>query len=190
VRIIAGSAGGRHIRVPPGKEVRPTTDRVREALFSHLGSRVSTARILDLFAGSGALGLESLSRGARSAVFVERSRTAARILEANVRQLGFDGQSRILVQDALRFLETHVPTAPFTLIFLDPPYDTPLWASLLRVLAQRPLLDPEGVVVTEHPSHRPFPVPEHFDVIRSRNYGTTATTTLQWTGLQPERNTT
>lgn len=118
MRIISGSAGRRHIRVP-ASVARPSTDRLREALFSILGERVRGARVLDLFAGSGALGLECLSRGAESCVFVDESHEAQRVIRGNLDGLGLEG-GRVLGGDAFQLLKTG--QGQFDLIFADPPY--------------------------------------------------------------------
>ena len=105
MRIVAGSVKGHPLRVPQGREVRPTADRVRESLFSILGEEVSGARVLDAFAGSGALGLEALSRGASAAVFVERSRRVRQVLELNVQALRFADRCRIMGGDAMSAMD-------------------------------------------------------------------------------------
>ena len=119
LRIIGGSWRGRKLRFPPEPEIRPTPDRVRETLFNWLGPRVSGARCLDLFAGSGALGLESLSRGAAHVTFVERDGAAARELRARLSEWGARG-AEVEHGDALRFLEG--PARAFDIVFLDPPF--------------------------------------------------------------------
>src|SRR6201999_455124 len=117
VRVIAGHYGGRTLRAPPGTATRPTSDRVREALFSILGTRVHDARVLDLFAGSGALGIEALSRGAREATFVDAGVAAIRAIKENLKTLGAWGEIR--KADALKFLARD---GQYDLVFLDPPY--------------------------------------------------------------------
>jgi 16S rRNA (guanine966-N2)-methyltransferase len=122
-RVVGGTLGGRRLQVPRGTTVRPTSDRVREALFSTLGARVVDAVVLDLFAGSGALGIEALSRGARAATFVERDRAVARVLRANLATL--DLVADVRVADAARFVGelSHTPAEnPFDLVLCDPPY--------------------------------------------------------------------
>jgi 16S rRNA (guanine966-N2)-methyltransferase len=145
MRIVAGTRKGARIFAPAGPRTRPTSDRVREALFSILGS-VEGARVLDLFAGSGALGLEALSRGAASAVFVERDRAAVEAIERNVAKLELAGAS-VVRADADRFLARERET--YDLVFLDPPYEVveslrmPLASHLPRILA------PSGRAVLE-----------------------------------------
>ena len=125
-RIIAGEAGGRRLAVPRGEGVRPTSDRVKESVFSALGpGRLAGARVLDLYAGSGALGLEALSRGADHALFVERDAGAARAVRANIETLGFGDRAVLRTGAAATVLAGPPPGEPFDLVFLDPPYDTP-----------------------------------------------------------------
>src|SRR3954453_13668244 len=121
MRVIAGSYGGRTLKAPAGDGTRPTSDRVREALFSILGDRVAGARVLDLFAGSGALGIEALSRGAASATFVDDAPAALRVLRANLEALGEDAE--VVRADAVRWLRAASGRAhQYDLVLLDPPY--------------------------------------------------------------------
>jgi 16S rRNA (guanine966-N2)-methyltransferase len=166
VRVVAGEFKGRPLRAPRGMRTRPTADRVREALFSMLGD-ISGARVLDLYAGSGALGIEALSRGAASAVFVERDPRVAAVIERNLRSLGLDQE--VVRQDALRFLGR--AEGPFDLVFCDPPYD-----SVPRIagpLAERlPALLANGArIVTESDKRMPLELP--FTLLAERTYGDT-----------------
>jgi 16S rRNA (guanine966-N2)-methyltransferase len=150
-RIIAGEAGGRRLAVPPGDAVRPTSDRVKESVFSALGpGRLVGARVLDLYAGSGALGLEALSRGAAEAVLVERDQTAAGAVRVNIEGLGFGDRAVLRVSSVATFLGGPPEEAPFDLALLDPPYDTPAEEveAALRLLAEG-WLAPDGTVVVE-----------------------------------------
>ncbi|HYN52156.1 MAG TPA: 16S rRNA (guanine(966)-N(2))-methyltransferase RsmD [Thermoleophilaceae bacterium] len=166
MRVIAGEFGGRRLHAPRGGATRPTADRVREALFSMLGD-VSGARVLDLYAGSGALGIEALSRGAASAVFVENELGAAVNIRRNLETLGAQGDVRRL--DALHFLATD--RGPFDLVFCDPPYDSD--PSPAPVLAERlpPMTSQEARIVTESDKRRPLELP--FPLLRERTYGDT-----------------
>jgi 16S rRNA (guanine966-N2)-methyltransferase len=170
MRVIAGRWGGRRLQAPPGEATRPTSDRVREALFSVLGDRVDGARVLDLFAGSGALGIEALSRGAAHATFVDSAPAAIRSLTANLSALGADAEVRRA--DARRFLGAASANGRhYDLVFLDPPYRLAgrlggeLAAALPAVLA------PGAVVVTE--SDRRAPLELELELIDERRYGDT-----------------
>lgn len=123
MRIIAGEFRGRRLRPPPGGRVRPTTDRVREAWFSIVGAVVRDAQVLDLFAGSGALGLEALSRGAAHATFVELSQPSLAALRTNIADLGVEDRAAVRRADALRFV-AKLAGEPYDLAFADPPYRT------------------------------------------------------------------
>lgn len=143
VRIIAGKAKGRRIAGPPGSGTRPLTDRVREALFSSLGDALHGAAVLDLYAGTGSVGLEALSRGAAGAVFVERDRRVAVVLRANIEAVGLGGT--VMVADVPTFLSRS--DAAVDLAFVDPPYALPL-ASVVDVLQRlEPLLSDQAIVV-------------------------------------------
>jgi 16S rRNA (guanine966-N2)-methyltransferase len=166
VRVVAGRFGGRRLAAPRGSRTRPTADRVREALFSMLGD-VSGARVLDLYAGSGALGIEALSRGADSAVFVERDPRAAAAIERNLTSLGL--QQEVLRQDAVRFLVRSSGT--FDLVFCDPPYDAA--SRLAGPLAEHlPALTSEDArIVTESDKRNPLLLP--LPLLTERTYGDT-----------------
>jgi 16S rRNA (guanine966-N2)-methyltransferase len=167
VRIVAGSLGGRRIEAPRGTRTRPTSDRVREALFSVLGD-VTGMAVLDLFAGSGALGLEALSRGAARATFVERDAAALRALEANIGSLGVEADLRRT--DARAFARNASSAGgPYDLIFVDPPYRDA--QRLGRELDLRSLLASGGRVVVE--SHRSAPLEIDLPPTFERRYGDT-----------------
>ena len=158
-RIIAGTAGGRTLRTPPGAGTRPTSDRVREALFSALDARgaVAGSRVLDLYAGSGALGLEALSRGAATAVFVEADGRAASVVRANAGALGFATAARVVAGTVERVLAGR-PDSPYDLVLLDPPYavDDQTLGEVLARLAQV-WLAAGAVVVVERSTRSPEP---------------------------------
>lgn len=148
LRLVGGAWRSRRLRVPAGPDLRPTPDRVRETLFNWLGPRVAGSRVLDLFAGSGALGLEALSRGAAEAVFVDTSRTAVRALEANIELLGATSAT-VLRMDARRYLARGGEA--FDLVFVDPPYATDLAKRSLEWLTVpgSPLLAPGARIYLE-----------------------------------------
>ncbi len=167
MRIIAGDYRRRLIQALPGLTTRPMPDRVKESLFSMLGTRIEGAAVLDLFAGSGALGLESLSRGAASCLFVERDRSAAAILERNIETLGCAGRAQVVLGDALGMSIVARAPDPLDLIFFDPPYPiVRLLTGWHRVREQAsalaPKLAPDGFLVLRTPwpfSHDPEPAP-------------------------------
>ena len=170
MRVIAGRYGGRRIQAPPGHTTRPTSDRVREALFSILGDRVVDARVLDLFAGSGALGIEALSRGAASATFVDTARSALRALRDNLEALGADGE--IIVADAREFLRlTPAGARQYDLVFLDPPYRAALRMSGELSESLPSVLAASAIVVTE--SDRRAPLDLSLPLTDERRYGDT-----------------
>lgn len=150
MRVIAGSAGGRRLDVPAGTAVRPTADRVREALFSSLGPVVPDAAVLDLFAGSGALGIEALSRGAALAVLVERDRQAAAVAARNLTRTGLHARATLLRADAATYVRDP-RGAPFDIVLLDPPYEqaTPDLYALVTALREAGGLAPDATVVLE-----------------------------------------
>jgi len=149
LRIIAGELRGRRIRVPPGELVRPTPDRVREALFDILGQRLDGFRVLDLYAGTGALGLEALSRGAAHATFVEIDARVRSILAQNAEALGVAGRCRILAGGALPLLERGAVGGPFDLVLADPPYHDAPGGRLLSALAVAGVLVSDSQVVLQ-----------------------------------------
>jgi 16S rRNA (guanine(966)-N(2))-methyltransferase RsmD len=175
MRVIAGSLGGRRLKAPAGRRTRPTADRVREALFSMLGE-LSGARVLDLFAGTGALGIEALSRGARSAVFVERERGALEVLRENLRALGLGGElAQVRSLDAVAAVRAASEAGEkYDLLLIDPPYgEARRWQSELAA-AIGPLLAPGARAVVE--SDRRAPLRLDVPVERERRYGDTCIT--------------
>jgi 16S rRNA (guanine966-N2)-methyltransferase len=152
VRIIAGTLKGRRLTAPRGLDVRPTSDSLRETLFNVLGPSVDGARVLDAFAGTGALGLEALSRGASHVTFVERASRALTALEENVARCGVAEACAIIRGD---FLRVRSVPAPFDLALIDPPYDIGDLAAVLEVVA--PWIAPDGRVVLEHSRRRSSP---------------------------------
>jgi 16S rRNA (guanine966-N2)-methyltransferase len=151
LRIIGGAWRGRRLRFPDVADIRPTPDRVRETLFNWLGMRVVDARCLDLFAGSGALGLEALSRGAAEVIFVEKDATAARELQARLAEWS-SNRGRIEHADALRYLQrssaTELPQ-PFEIVFLDPPFSSDLLVAASGLLESRGWLRPGALIYVE-----------------------------------------
>ena len=175
MRVIAGSAGGIRLAVPE-RGVRPTMDRVKAAIFSSLGDVVIGARVLDLFAGSGALGIEALSRGASSAVLVEQDRQSAEIIEANLAKTRLRG--RVRQQDVFDFLRHAFNSKTFQIIFADPPYEKTKCGErytekLLTNEALPRLLEPSGVLVLEKRPGEVLPQTKLWRIIRQKTYGAT-----------------
>ncbi|GGW46310.1 MULTISPECIES: 16S rRNA (guanine(966)-N(2))-methyltransferase RsmD [Streptomyces] len=176
-RVIAGRAGGRRLAVPPGTGTRPTSDRAREALFSTWQSLLGGApldgeRVLDLYAGSGAVGLEALSRGAGHTLLVEADARAARTIRENVRTLGLPG-AEVRAGKARQIIQTP-PPEPYQLVFLDPPYavtDDDLREILLTLRSQGWLAAEALVTVERSTRGGTFDWPDGFEAIRSRRYG-------------------
>jgi 16S rRNA (guanine966-N2)-methyltransferase len=190
-RIIGGTAGGRRITAPPGQQTRPTSDRVREALFSSIESwcgSLQGLRFLDLYAGSGAVGLEAWSRGAGVVTLVESDRRTARLIADNAQALGF-AKAQVIATPVATVLGTP-PAAPYDVAFLDPPYpleDDALSADL-ALLDDHPWLVPGAMVVVERSSRSPEPTwPPGIEGTRSKRYGET----VLWYGhaaADPEEN--
>lgn len=170
MRIIAGRARGRRLLSPPGKSTRPMMDRAREALFSSLGTRIPASRVLDLYAGSGSLGLEALSRGAASAVFVEQGPAALKCLRENVDTLALGGS--VVATDVGRFLEA--ADGPFDLVFVDPPYVLELASvhEILKLIVDKVAVG--GTVVLHRPDgEQPPKAPPGLVTVDERRYGGT-----------------
>jgi 16S rRNA (guanine966-N2)-methyltransferase len=175
VRVIAGTAKGRRL-VAPKSGTRPTTDRIKEALFASLGPVVVDANVLDLFAGSGALGIEALSRGAAHAVFVDRDRAAEEAIRTNLHAAGFDDHAHVRRSPVATFLTTSIPEAPFDLVLIDPPYDmhSADVNGVLAALADGSLVAPEGIVAVERrKSGEPLRLPGGWRIEKERAYGDT-----------------
>ncbi len=175
MRVIAGKARGHPLRTVRGLHTRPTTDRVKESLFGMLQPWIAEAQVLDLFAGSGALGIEALSRGAARAVFVERSREAVAVIRANLAATGLAQQAEVWpvsVERALAQLATQGET--FDLILMDPPYEHGLVVPTLAAIHRNGLLRPGGLIAVEHSAKEEVAPPVvNFVVVRSRAYGQT-----------------
>ena len=174
-RIVGGVAGGRRIAVPPGSGTRPTADRVREALFSSLEAEFGGFHgltVLDLYAGSGAIGLEALSRGAERVVLVEADRKAADVITANVKAVGLPGAT-VLVRPAEKVASGDNSGKPFDLVFADPPYklETLEIQGILVELAGNGWLADDAVAVVERGKREPWEWPDGFAALRDRKYG-------------------
>jgi 16S rRNA (guanine966-N2)-methyltransferase len=176
LRIIAGTLRGRTLTAPPSG-VRPTSDRVRESLFSRLGD-VEGCRVLDLFAGSGALGIEALSRGAESLVAVDRAGRSVAAIERNLERLGVDDQARVMRSEARGALKRLAAAGErFDLVFLDPPYDADAVVPALSALVESGVLGSEATVVVETAKRHPL---EPVDGLVLRDQRTYGDTVLSW----------
>ncbi|MGA7538627.1 MAG: 16S rRNA (guanine(966)-N(2))-methyltransferase RsmD [Steroidobacteraceae bacterium] len=169
LRIIGGSWRGRRLRFPPSAQIRPTPDRVRETLFNWLSLRVPGARCLDLFAGSGALGLEALSRGAAHVTFIERDAAAAREIAARLAEWGAHA-ARVEHTDARAFLE-RTPATPFDIVFLDPPFASGLLEGAAARLERGGWLSDGALVYVESPVGAPPLVPPAWTALKAKQAG-------------------
>jgi len=186
MRVIAGSAGGRRLSAPKGNRVRPTADRVKEALFSMLLSRFGSfdgIYVLDLFAGTGNLGIEALSRGADTAVFVDSHRQSQDIIRANLALTGLSARSSLLPLDALTALKRlSREHRLFDIIFMDPPYhELDLIQEVLGELSRNRLTSEQGIVIMESSGKMVPALPENLTLLETRLYGDTAIHILEQT---------
>jgi 16S rRNA (guanine966-N2)-methyltransferase len=176
MRIVGGRLRSRPLAGPTSDAVRPTSDRSREALFNILthayGDPMSGARVLDLFAGTGALGLEALSRGAAHALFVDEGVQARALLRQNIETLGLGGVTRIFRRDATKLGPAH-PLEPFDLVFLDPPYGKGLAEKALASAREGGWLKPEALIVVEEAVEAGFTAPDGFEELERRRYDDT-----------------
>ena len=178
MRILAGELKGRRLLTPRGATTRPTADQVRLALMDTLTPQLPGARVLDLFAGAGGVGLEALSRGAARATFVERDRHALAALRANVAALDVQDRARVLGEDVRRALDRLAREgARFDVVFLDPPYESDLGDAALGHVAAARLAAPGAVVIAQHPTKRPPAGPgDTLSAFRTRRFGETTLT--------------
>ncbi len=173
MRVIAGEAKGRKLKMVSGSSTRPIGERVKEALFSVLGNRVVDARFLDLYAGTGSVGIEALSRGARWAVFVERQRQAVMTIGDNLALTGLRDRAQVVRGDAFALLRRE-DLEPFDLIYVAPPQYKGLWAKTLLALDETPLLAPDGLVIVQiHPKEYQEQELRSLELIDQRKYGST-----------------
>ena len=167
MRVITGTARGRKLREPEGMASRPTTDNVKESMFNLIQFDIEGRRVLDLFAGTGQLGIEALSRGARSAVFVDESRAAMQLVRTNLAHCRLQGD--VVQGEALGYLRT---CGKFDLIFLDPPYDTGLLDKALANVVQFDILAEGGIIVCESRREKELPqLPQPYYLLTERSYG-------------------
>ncbi len=168
MRVITGIARGKNLKTLDGNDVRPTSQKVKEAVFSAIQFDIEGRRVLDLFAGSGQLGIEALSRGARSAVFVDNSNASIKIIKQNIESVGFEEVSRVYTSDYASF--TAMSRDTFDIVFLDPPYSKGLLLPALKAVL--PLMSDYGIIVCEYPPE--VEVPESiggFEIAKTYRYG-------------------
>ena len=172
MRVISGSAKGRKLESVPGDAVRPITDRAKEALFSILGDKVRDARVLDLFGGTGSVGIEALSRGAKSVIFIERYKPALRAIGRNLQHTRLAERAHVVRGDAFKYLRRQ-NIGPFDIIYVAPPQYKDLWLKALKIIDARPeLLAPEGQVIVQiNPIEYEEPALENLVMFDTRTYG-------------------
>jgi 16S rRNA (guanine966-N2)-methyltransferase len=184
MRVIAGSAKGRKLKPVPGDSTRPITDRTKEALFSILGDWIIQARVLDLFGGTGAVGIEALSRGAAHVTFIDKSRAATRTIGENLRITGLAGRALVKREDAFKFLAQLPPEAkPFDLIYIAPPQYKELWIKALQTLDQQlgAWLPPDGAIIVQiHPLEFEELELQNLVLYDQRKYGSTLLCFYEW----------
>ena len=177
MRVITGTARGRRLKELEGMETRPTTDRVKEGLFSAIQFDIEGRKVLDLFAGTGQLGIECLSRGAASAVFVDRRADAVKLIRENLKLTALSDRARVVAGDSMEFLAALKER--FDIVLLDPPYAAGLLEPAVSRLTAFDILNPHGIIVAEHPADRRLPPPEApYRVRRTYRYGKIAVTVI------------
>lgn len=175
MRIISGTSKGRKLVTPKSRSLRPTSDRVKESIFNILRIEMEEKVILDLFAGTGNLGIEALSRGAKKAIFVEKGRQAIRLIQRNLHQLGLEERSEIVPKDANRAIGIlKQREESFDVILMDPPYEKGLIQKTLMKLKSYPIYNKESILVIEHNKREPLPdTLTGWNLIRQRKIGDT-----------------
>jgi len=167
MRVITGKARGRKLATPANNDIRPTTDNVKESIFNIIQFDIEGRRVLDLFAGTGQLGIECLSRGAESAVFIDQSRESVKLVKENLKTCGLEGT--VLQMDAVSFLKG---CGKFDLIFIDPPYDSPLYEKVLETVNLVDILSDGGIIICEASRDRQLPeLQEPYRKVREYVYG-------------------
>ena len=177
MRVITGRARGRRLKELEGMETRPTTDRVKEGLFSAIQFEIEGRKVLDLFAGTGQLGIECLSRGAASAVFVDRRADAVKLIRENLKLTELADRARVVAGDSMEFLKSLKER--FDIVLLDPPYAAGLLEPAIAHLTAFDILNPHGIIVAEHPAERSLQPPAApYRVRRAYRYGKIAVTVI------------
>ena len=180
MRVITGTARGRRLKEPQGMDIRPTTDKVKESMFSILQFDIEGRRVLDLFGGTGQLGIEALSRGASEVVFVDKSAAALKLIRENLELCGLSDRARVRNGDSLAYLRSG---EKFDLVFLDPPYDTGLLEQALQDIAGFDICREHGIIMAEHPVERTMPaLAAPYRLHKTYRYGKIAVTMYRRSG--------
>lgn len=188
MRVITGSARGRRLGELEGMETRPTTDRVKEGMFNILQFDIEGRRVLDLFAGTGQLGIECLSRGAASAVFVDRRADAVKLIKENLKATDLQDRARVVAGDSMEYLRTLGER--FDIILLDPPYASGLLESAIAHIARFDILESHGIIVAEHPAERTLPPLEPpYRLHKTYRYGKIGLTVYRRSGNEENERT-
>ena len=174
MRVITGTARGRRLKEPAGNDIRPTTDQVKESVFNILQFDIEGRTVLDLFAGTGQIGIEALSRGAGNAVFTDASGAAVKLIEENLRLTGFSQKARAIRTDACAFLET---CGKFDIIYIDPPYKSDMYEKVLKRINEFDILKDNGIIVCESTYGTPMPeLGGGYEKVKEKKYGKIAIT--------------
>lgn len=181
MRIIAGYAKGRKLKSPENQDIRPTSDRVKEAIFSMIAFYIPGKIVLDLFAGTGNLGLEALSRGAKFSVFVDNNREALKLVNQNIKLLGYKDKTSVVFSDALKALDLfRKRNEKFDIVFIDPPYRQSLYGEIIQSIAENDIIDRSGILIIEHPADIKLKDEyEGLKKIKEKKYGNTSITILK-----------
>jgi 16S rRNA (guanine966-N2)-methyltransferase len=187
LRVIAGAAKGRKLKMPPGEGTRPVMDRVKQAVFNIVAEDIEGAAFLDLFAGSGSVGIEALSRGAARASFIENDAVAVRTIQANLTLTGFSAQARVVRSDVFIYLRNE-PREGFDFVYIAPPQYHNLWAETLNMLDARPaLVNPDGLAIIQiDPREFTELALRHFELVDQRKYGNTRLCFYERTAPAPQ----
>ena len=184
MRVITGTARGRRLKEPQGMDIRPTTDKVKESMFSILQFDIEGRRVLDLFGGTGQLGIEALSRGAERCTFVDARREAAALIRENLKATGLEKAGRVVQGDAISFLSGC--RERFGVIFLDPPYQTQLLEQTLELVSKIDILSEHGIMICESPAERELPpLAPPYEKGREYRYGRIKLTVYRRQGSDP-----
>lgn len=183
MRVIAGEAKGRELIAPKGLNTRPTLAKVKEAMFGMIQFDIEDSRVLDLFSGSGGLGIEAISRGAKNAVFCDADRTAYNAVKSNLKKLGFEDRASVNFGDSIALLERlALEGAVFDIVLIDPPYESDLADRAIKGLEKNGLLIPGSILLCEHSLKNPPAFSEGFSVRKPKKYGDTYVTCAVYQG--------